>query len=391
MEDFFRKINDYWFLTEPLLFPVLCTHRLVKNNKLSIPMRTGEMRIEYNPAILQQHKFEEVQELLKIEMIRVVLKHPYQRQPYKADKTALGISSMVTIAENYDSFLPLPEPKDFDIPSNLSFEEYYKIFFELLKNMQCSCTNAGSNSSCSNSERSLKDYYSLDSDAYGELTALWGEDNLGEQMINDFIRQAKENNSWGSLSGNMVDLIEASLIVKLDYRRILNSFRASVLSSQRRLTRMRPSRRYGFQYMGSKREFTTKLLVAVDVSGSVTDEDLQNFFSVVNRFFKYGIQQIDVLQFDVEITGELLSLKKAKKSMKILGRGGTSFQPVFDYVCDNPFYDGLIIFTDGYAPEPVLKRPVSTRILWILDNEDNYNQHQSWIEALPKSHAVWIE
>ncbi len=353
-------------------------------------MRTGEMKIEYNPTILQQYEFEEVQELLKIEMIRVVLKHPYQRQPYNANKTALGISSMVTITENYTSFLPLPKSKDFDIPSNLSFEEYYKIFLEILKNMQYACANTESNSSNSSGKCSLKDYYRLDSDAYEQLTALWGEDNLGEQMINDFIRQAKESSSWGSLSGNMVDLIEASLIVKLDYRRILNSFRASVLSSQRKLTRMRPSRRYGFQYMGSKHEFTTKLLVAVDVSGSVANEDLQNFFSVVNRFFKYGIQQIDVLQFDVEITGELVSLKKAKKSIKILGRGGTNFQAIFDYICDNSFYDGLIIFTDGYAPIPVLKHRINTRILWILDNEESYNQHQSWIEALPKSRAVWI-
>ncbi len=101
--------------------------------------------------------------------------------------------------------------------------------------------------------------------------------------------------------------------------------------------------------------------------------------------------EIDVIQFDTEVKADVLSLKKAKKPVKIQGRGGTNFQPVFDYVCDNPSYDGLIIFTDGYAPVPTLKRSIRTKILWILDNEENYHQHKNWIETLPKSRCIWID
>ncbi len=397
---YFRKINDHWFLTEPLLFAVLCTHKLIENNKLKIPMRTGKMQIEYNSEILNAFSFEEVQEFLKIEVIRIILKHPYQRLPFKAIRSALGLSSVITIAENYESSLDLPKAKNFNLPKDLAFEEYYKLVAEEIKQMQCSngdedndCNNVGEQNQCNGNRqnngkgREIQDII----DNYKQLASLWEEDNMSEQTINDFIRQAQQTNSWGSIPGKMVDMIEASLIVKMDYRRILNSFRASVLSSKRKLTRMRPSRRYGFKYMGSKSEFTTKLLVAIDVSGSVEDDDLHNFFSIVNRFFKYGIQQIDVIQFDTEIKEGVLSLKKAKKSVKIQGRGGTDFQCVFDYLCDNPFYDGLIIFTDGYAPTPKLKRNVRSRILWVLDSETNYNEHKSWISNIPKSKGMWIE
>ncbi len=388
IKEYFRKINDHWFLTEPLLFSVLCTHRLVENNKLKIPMRTGKMRIEYNPDILNEFSFEKVQELLKIEVMRIILKHPYQRQPFKAIRSALGLSSAITISENYDSILDLPKAENFNLPKDLAFEEYYKLVAQEIKEIECSC-NGDENDSCDNINK-IEKIQNIISD-YEELAALWEEDNMCEQTINDFIRKAQQTNSWGSIPGKMVDMIEASLIVKMDYRRILNSFRASVLSSKRKLTRMRPSRRYGFRYMGSKSEFTTRLLVAVDVSGSVEDADLQNFFSVVNRFFKYGIEQIDVIQFDTEIKDDILSLKKAKKAVKIQGRGGTDFQCVFDYLCDNTFYDGLIIFTDGYASEPKLKRQVRSQILWILDTENNYNEHKHWIENIPKSKGAWIE
>ncbi|PID90643.1 MAG: hypothetical protein CSA97_01910 [Bacteroidetes bacterium] len=378
MMEAFRKINDQWFLTEPLLFAVLCTHKLVENRKLSIPMRTGKLRVEYNPEILEQHSQEEVAEYLKIEMMRILLKHPYQRQPFQAIEEALGASSTVTIAENHSGgIVPLPKASEFELPPDLSFEEYYKLLADELRDMgggSCSLDDASNPFA-----------------GYGELAGLWGEDNLVEHSVNRLIQQAKESKSWGSLTGDMVDLIEATLVIKLDYRRILNSFRASVLSSSRVLTRMRPSRRYGFKYMGSKHEFSTKLLVAVDVSGSVANDDLVNFFSVINRFFKYGIQQIDVLQFDSEVKGELLSLRKARKSVSVLGRGGTDFQPVFDYLCDHAYYDGLIIFSDGYAPTPKLKHPVASKILWIFDNEENYKEHIDWVKTIPRSSGIWID
>ena len=101
-----------------------------------------------------------------------------------------------------------------------------------------------------------------------------------------------------------------------------------------------------------------------------------------------GIKEIDVIQFDYNIKGSVLSLKKAKKQIKITGRGGTCFQPPIDYYASHYEYDGLIIFTDGYAgiPELMTKR----KILWVLTNESSYNAAIAWIKDLPNNRAVWI-
>ena len=173
----------------------------------------------------------------------------------------------------------------------------------------------------------------------------------------------------------------------MDYRRILSQFRASIISQRRKLTRMKPNRRYGFEFMGSQFEPKTHLLVAVDVSGSIGSEDLQNFFSIINRFFSYGVEFINVLAFDTEIKQEF-ELKKARRSIQILGRGGTNFQDVINYYESHAEYQGLIMFTDGYAPIPEIKK--NKQILWILTNKLDYDHAKEWIKSLRFNKATFI-
>jgi hypothetical protein len=223
-----------------------------------------------------------------------------------------------------------------------------------------------------------------------ERAALWDEDDFMEQKVKEVIEWAHTNMQWGSLSGKLVETLEASLQTKIDYRKVLNGFRATVLSSDKMLTRFKPSRRYGFQYMGKKSQFTTTLLIGVDVSGSVPDKDVRRFYYTVNRFFKYGIQSIDVLQFDADLTGEVCTMKKAQKRINVTGRGGTAFSPIIEYFTNSKKrYDGLIIFTDGYADVPHVKPSIARKILWICDNKENYERHHNWMERTGR--CCWIE
>lgn len=223
----------------------------------------------------------------------------------------------------------------------------------------------------------------LDHEATGEEnTADWDQDELMQEQIKEKIETAEQNSSWGSVRGSLKETILATLVPKADYRAILKAFRASLLAQERTLTRMRPSRRYGFQFMGSKREFSTKLLVAIDVSGSMTSRDIAQGYSVVNHFFKYGITQIDVLQFDAELQGPVMSLKKARSKIQVLGRGGTCFQPIFDYLDKHLEYDGLIVFTDGYSHPPVRGRNKRTQVLWLIDSEQHYKSRQELLSPV---------
>jgi hypothetical protein len=106
---------------------------------------------------------------------------------------------------------------------------------------------------------------------------------------------------------------------------------------------------------------------------------------------KNGIEKVDVLQFDTELkTKEPVPFKKAKKEIKIIGRGGTDFQPVADYYCTHPEYDGLIYFTDGIAPIPNFNTKRNINVLWILTSKDSYNNNINWIKKLARNRATFI-
>lgn len=407
-----QKISEKWFLTEPLLFSVFCTHSLVSNDAMLNYMRTGKMRIEFNPFFTQNLSDYMLEELLKVEMLRILLKHPYQRQPPLANKAALYYASDVTISEHYETDAPIKKKEDFSLQGGLCFEEYYAKILPLIQRLDDNTDTEGGLSEKNNSENDEDDDNShvddgdtqsqggendsSDTDSNNatpeqlasEAAQLWEENDAAAETINAEIERAEQSNSWGTLGGNLVEIIRASLVVQMDYRKMLSRFRATMLSSKRRLTRMRPSRRYGFMYMGSRHDFTTKLLVAVDVSGSVSSKNLVHFFSIINRFFKYGIESIDVIQFDHEIKGKPVSIKKARRDVKIIGRGGTCFQGAIDFYEEHSDYDGLIMFTDGYAEIPETHRN-GNNILWVFTSKSEYDAH-TWVREMRGSRATFI-
>ena len=223
-----------------------------------------------------------------------------------------------------------------------------------------------------------------------QVSELWEEDPEACCEINDMIEVAIASNTWGTVPGSMQGLIKASLKVDMDYRRMLSIFKTSVLSSKRHLTRMRPNRRFGFDAMGSRYDLKANLLIAVDVSGSVTDRSLEFFFSAIGRLFKFGVEKLDVLQFDSEIKGIPEAFKKARKSIKIIGRGGTDFQPVADYYCNHPEYDGLIFFTDGFAESPTYSTKRVIDVLWVLSNKSDYESNSERLKKLKRNRVTYI-
>lgn len=408
-----KKIGERWFLTEPLLFVTYCSHDLVENDSLVVPMRTGNRRVEYAPKFLDKVKDEILAEFLKVEMFRILLKHPYQRQPPFASKALLAMASNVTIADVYN----LPEiikrmmsGTEMQLPHGLCFEEYYR----LLKEMESQTLGRNNDDSGEESSGAAKDrsqtgegrnrtdekspngeggsQASQDDlvDGNAQISELWEENEESCCNINNIIETATESNTWGSVSGTLQAIIKASLKVEMDYRKMLSLFKTSVISSKRHLTRMRPNRRFGFDAMGSRYKLSTNLLIAVDVSGSVSDKSLSYFFSVINRLFKYGVQKLDVVQFDSEIKGEPEPFSKARKNIKIMGRGGTSFQPAADFFCNHPEYDGLIYFTDGYANPPRFNTKCAIDVLWVLCGKKSYEANNEWIKKLKRNRVTYI-
>lgn len=467
---------EQWFLTEPLFFTVYCSHRLTINPNMLCALRSGKGRIEYNPELIAPMSDHLLRALLRVEMVRILLKHPYSRQPLGCPGIALKMASDMVIAPAYGlSWAGLTHPNDLGLPVGKHFEWYANRLSTMGIHMdgpapsegdscadgekgegsaaaspdsseekdEKSAGNSGnsreegmeqeenteetSSGGADSEEKDKKSAATVEmpattegqqgmspsdgqedrskdgapslpedsetSDEQGNVgpsqdyTSLWEEDAFMGQQITDIIQSTTQ---WGSLPGGMVELIQKAAEGRIDYRNALRAFRSTILSQKRHLTRMYPSRRFGFEQMGSRYEFTTRLLVAIDTSGSVGSEELGRYFRIITTFFKYGIQEIDVLMFDADVQGEPVTLKEAQKDKQtfgVKGRGGTNFQAPIDYVTNHPDYDGLIIMTDGYAAVPLVPAFLKTKLLWVIDNEPSYKQNY---DALRKTGRVCL-
>lgn len=373
MQERYTHILERWFITEPPLFQVLCIHELVQNTQISCPLRSGRKKLEYNPDIVREMSDDGLEEALRAEAVRLLLKHPYERRPDGCSQKAMGLGSNLVIGDNYrHPRFRIETPGDLGLKTGMNYEWYARMV-EQQDILGQQGTGEG------------EDEQETSSHKYRDMAELWDEDELTVQAINEVINTTK---SWGSLSGNFAELLQASLKAKINWKNIFAGFRASIISSKRKLTRIRPNRRTGFEHMGSVRRFDTRLLVAVDVSGSISTESLKYFYGVINSAFRYGFESIDVIQFDCGVRA-VHNLKKVIKDVAIMGRGGTSFQEPIDYAHENG-YDGLVVLTDGYAPEPTLPQGFKTGILWVCENESCLKQHKKWMEKTGRTCVMQI-
>lgn len=337
---------------------------------------------------------------MRIEMIRLFLKHPYERQPDGCSREAMALGSDCTIEDGYcflNEKLPLKGPGFYHLPMGETYEYYAKKIQEQNQkdddrdgkgnnNENRSATGNDGNSDNGNDANNAdgndrgneanenKENRNEDRDK----AELWREDALRRSRINDLIERTSD---WGTIPGDIVERIKASTKARTNNSYIMQGFRSSIISSRRQLTRMKPNRRTGFLQMGNSRQFDTSLLVAVDVSGSVTEPQIADFYSVVNRVFRFGIAKIDCVQFD-SCLGEIKPLQHASNEIKVVGRGGTSFQPIFDFLDGNStIYDGVMILTDGQAPPPIVPDHFKINVLWVCSDRQAYEANKEWMTA----------
>ena len=367
MRERIAHILERWFISEPALFQVLCTHSIEENVSMPCPVRSGARKVEYNPLFLKEMGDQALDQALRTEAIRILLKHPYQRKPDACSQQAIAVGSNLTIGDNYKlGNINIERPEDFELPTGREYEWYSRRIQEMLPPED----GDGDGTSDDRSEK-----LAADAEKNSALSELWDEDEMTVAMINGLIESTKD---WGTLAGNFAEKLKASTKAKINWRNVLSGFRASILSTERRLTRMRPNRRTGFENMGSIRRFDTRVLVAVDVSGSISSADLSYFYGVINSAFRYGFSAVDVIQFDAGVR-VVQSLKKVIRDVAVFGRGGTSFKEPIQYAHENG-YDGLVILTDGYAPEPILPDNMHCKIVWVCNNKESYEHSHRWME-----------
>lgn len=179
--------------------------------------------------------------------------------------------------------------------------------------------------------------------------AIWGESEGQEEVIKEKIRQAinqaaERTRAAGRMTGNdelLVNELNKNLV---NWKAQMRRFVARSMETIVEASKKKRNRRYGIMFPGEVKLETLNIGVAIDTSGSVSDEALKQFLAEVHNISKYA--RVFMVQADTEVKSA--HLYDPKKKYKIAGRGGTAYQPVFDYFNDghDEKIDGLIYFGD---------------------------------------------
>lgn len=190
------------------------------------------------------------------------------------------------------------------------------------------------------------------------------EENKIDGLIADSAERTKDHGSMPGWLSKLINAILEKRKPQIDWKRSLrlfanNSRRTRVVGTMKRF-----SKRFGEPSPGIRIKSFQKMAIIIDTSGSVVDDDLSLFFSEIHGMWKNGAE-ITVIECDAAVQRTYPYRGKLPKG--VAGRGGTVFDPAFQYLRDQSrrqIFDGCIYLTDGYAEPPTIKPPC--KLLWII-------------------------
>jgi len=197
------------------------------------------------------------------------------------------------------------------------------------------------------------------------------EQKLIEKQVQKILSDAKEQTikKRGNVPGEIEGVIVIDEIVapKFDWRGYIRRFTGISTKVFTKKIRRKENRRFDAN-PGLKIKMKQHMLLGIDTSQSVNDDELLEFMNEIHHIYKAGVD-ITIIQCDTSIKS--IEPYKGKPEITILGRGGTEFDPVLNYYNDNnKKYTSLVYFTDGECYTHVKPKG---HVLWVLSERSEMN------------------
>ena len=194
-----------------------------------------------------------------------------------------------------------------------------------------------------------------DHDGWGEMSDEEREIAKGKirQAVEEAVKECDKKGGWGSVSAEARGKIREAISREIPWEMILKQFVGMTRRSQRASSRMRLNKKYPGIHSGHKRGYTSSIAVYIDQSGSVSNDELSLLFGELRNLAKNT--EFVAYHFDTEVDEKSETVWRAGKTPEThrTRAGGTCFKAPSDHANKNKHrFDGYLILTDGYAPNP---------------------------------------
>ena len=325
--------------------------------------------IYFNPIIFLQLNIKQMESSIKHEIHHALSMHLIRAKELKGKISTLAINLAMDIVVNqYLNNLP---PYAITLKGiNLKYElnlEPYNTFEYYAENIQ-NVLNV------------------LEEDDEGEEDDSWGEDtdsgfnpekahdlwdeneNIDEKMLKDFTEKFISNAEKCTIPLYLEGMISAlrkskgELPWNLYLKRLMGTVESNKKKTITRRNRRQPNR---LDLRGELRNHKAEIAVAIDISGSISDEEFKQAIKEVLAIVKNYNHEITIIECDQEVKRAY----KAKNINDIKERcsscGGTRFTPVFQYA-NSKNINLLVYFTDGKGEDKLQVKPKGYKVLWVI-------------------------
>lgn len=207
------------------------------------------------------------------------------------------------------------------------------------------------------------------------------ERTLYDNQVKSRLKETAEQivKQAGKIPGELSSILEAikNKPPVFNWKRYFRRLIGNSITSEIQLTRMRPSKRFP-EARGIRMKRKPNIMVAVDTSGSISQDDLKDFFSEIHHIWKTSVN-VTVVEFDTKIQN--IFEYKGKQNIEVHGRGGTDATSAIEYYKQHRDFSSCIIFTDGYLS--TFKLPICQSLIWVITKGGNKVKYPGQVIYIP--------
>ena len=359
----------------------------------SINFKDAKYVMYFNPIIFLELNMEQMQSTIKHEILHVLSQHLIRLKDFK-DKystLALNLAMDVVVNQCLDCLCPYSITLEYiNNKYNLNLEKF-KTFEYYLEKIQTELDLQEENDEgeiVDNNENVAVDF---DAEKTHDI---WEECiEIDEKALRDFTEKFADNAKKGSVPTYIENMIKSlknskgELPWNLYLKKLMGTIEANKKKTITRRNRRQPNR---LDLRGELRGHKAEIAVAIDISGSISDEEFKQAIKEVLTIVKSHNQEITIIECDKEIkrTYKVKSPKDIKE--RVASGGGTKFLPVFEYA-NNKKINLLIYFTDGKGEEKLEIKPRGYKTLWVISGRGEKLSLQEHFGVVKKLSKVEIK
>ena len=352
--------------------------QLPRENDLQLPVmmrlrwEDDRLVLVINPEKLANVRNDELQSLLEHEALHLIWMHPlryasYPHQDLVQIATDVAVNQYLTEPpQGTVTLSQLEKALRQKLMPKLDSQDYLNILEQLPAEQQEKLHQPG----LKLNGGKQKENTTADKVKTADTHNGWQESKTSQQISNQIVRLANIkrilNNSWrqtpqrdrGLLPGNVRSQLQKVQKTKIvDWRQVFRHqfglIARGQVNSHARFNRRQPLR---MDLPGKVTRLDPAVDIFIDNSGSVTDQEIVQTLTTLEKMLKKTKLTANVYSFDARVTAKQKLHDGKKLDFRRTGGGGTSFQCIFDYLHQHHLTKRnriIIIITDGWGEEQI--------------------------------------